>query len=276
MEAFTSDGVFWLPDIPEHRVPGRLSLAPGGLALKMFAALREFTVPSTTVVRSGISWVEIPVLHGRLHDGTEVTLLSVSGYVLQGPFHAVEEGYRVEVSLAGGLITATTFDRALCQLDVLNGWAHPAPLARDVFASRSGDEVSIRTGRLLLGEAICEDRVVRLVSDAVGTWGDSVDLKQVASLEIEGEPLIIDDVVGSWIRPLQDMLVVALGRPAVLTGLVVRPADAAPHEDLLSVSFDAIQPQPTEQADAARIRMFDAPTLLLPDNEYMPFAFTNI
>jgi hypothetical protein len=67
------------------------------------------------------------------------------------------------------------------------------------------------------------------------------------------------------------MLVVLLGRPVALTSLIVRRAGAGPRESGLRVSFNAVQQEPSLDLSAARLRSFDDPGLLLPDDEALPF-----
>lgn len=274
MKPFSSDGDFWLPANPGRRVCGTLTF-DGDLSLVVYDALQEFSLREGTVqVRAGGQWTTEPVVHGRLRDGTRVTLLDVSGMDLSGPFGWVKESHDVRVALTGGshYVEEDRFERLSCTFDVLAGWAHPDPIWSDQ-GNEDQREINVLVDRTVLHTAVVDELTVRLVRDVEGGASDAgVHLDAVCLFEVEGPPDSLHSLLAARMRPLQDFLIVCLGRPVRVTGLLVRRPGAGPRERSSEVSIPAVQPADAPSPSAARMRNYDAPTLLLPDRSPVPFA----
>ena len=70
-------------------------------------------------------WVTIPVIHCRLHDGRDVTLLQASGYYMAGTPEDVTEEYQADFALDGGHVTEDCLAQVRVVLDCLMPWVNP-------------------------------------------------------------------------------------------------------------------------------------------------------
>ncbi len=271
MMPFDRMGVFWLPAVPSREISGRLVFDSDGITLTLFAPLREFVLPAGEVGGGTVERVDESVVYGRFHDGDEdVSVLGVSGSVMPGPFDVVRESYFAQAALVGGHARIGTCCAIRFGFDVLAGWVNPPPLA-DVSGERVPGEVHVRVASHVIGEASYAGRDVRLVADVEGKWGQSVHLDQHAFWEIAGEPLDLEEWLSEWARAAHDLLVVCLGRAVALTQMRVRARDVHERERWMTVALATVQQPPATAVSAAAVRDYDAPTLLLPDNSFVPF-----
>jgi hypothetical protein len=140
----------------------------------------------------------------------------------------------------------------------------PAGITRGKFGS--GDVVIDRR-RVTVDEAVLGDRTKVLICTGVEGRQDraSVHLDQWATLEVAGlarKAKTIRGVLDDWVRPLQDLLVVSLGRPVRVDQLSVRLRGQPRRAPLLAVARKLIQSRPGNPPRAADIDGYTAPTLL--------------
>ena len=256
MQYFEQDGLFWLPEKPDRRIPGRLTFSAGELAVQLHGSLFLLEPKEDEVISSSPENVELPVLHGRFHDDREVTLLHVSGTTLKLPFDdGTHEYWRARFVLVGGHATHDEFELALFGFDALAPWASPPAMA-----SETGQRTySVDMATATVFECDLPVGHLRLLSGAAGNAAhDQVHLDQWCQFELSGDSLPLSDVLHTWIRPLQDFLIVCLGSTVRLTSLFVD----MPGGGRLEVFFAAIQPEAGAAPSAASILNYDAPTLI--------------
>ena len=122
---------------------------------------------------------------------------------------------------------------------------------------------SLRFDSIDLGEGYVRGAHIRLVAGIKGhAGGNSVNVEQQVAFAVDIPSTPSHAILNEWIRPLQDFLILALGRPVRLTNLRLRPTKAALHDDMVRVSFEAIQPAPGPTASWSAIMSYTAPTLL--------------
>ncbi len=263
MEHFTVEGHWWLPPDPHRRVAGTLSFSTDGLKLVVYDALRKFNAPEVQVLKVGRpEWQVEPIVHGRTRDGREFTLLEVGGANLAGPFKVVERVYRPELALAGSHTAADRFTAAWCTFDYLDAWADPPSITADGAAR---DSVEVRLGSVDLAHVDLSGTSVRLVSGVKGTaGGDRVELTRSTSFAVESsQDRSSKALVNDYIRPLQDLVMICLGRSVRLTSLRLVPADLAdPREGSGEAYFPAVQPAPAQQPMFGDVENYSAPTIL--------------
>jgi hypothetical protein len=201
---------------PEH-----LTFDPDGLAVRLRGSLHPFKWPEGQGLRypRNRRWQTVPVVHGRLYDGPAVTLLGVPGINMAGPWEAVET-WRVEFTLSGGHVTDDLFDQAQFGFDTLTPWTRPPGIATDGDGPNTVHADA--SGVTLIETATETGTQVRLLTGVEGSWDQSrVHLDQWCQFEAAGDARPISDVLNDWVRPLQDLLIVSLGRPVRLTSLFV-------------------------------------------------------
>lgn len=259
MKPFTAEGEFWLPSMPDRKVAGTLAFADG-LMLTLSDSLQAFQWPTEGQVHLGGQQMRHPIVHGELRDGRHVTLLEVFGVDLSGPFGRITEVHDMAAGLVGGLLDEDRLDLASCRFDVLPAWVGPDPMYDD--RDRVSDEVGISMRRNVLATAEHGRLTVMIFTDVEGeVRGDRVSLDQVCGIEIQGPAAPLRTVVADWVRPLQDFLIIALGRPVRLTSLHVRASGAGARDGHPEAFFGAVQPAEGPVLSAARVRSYDSPAL---------------
>lgn len=266
MHYFSSPGMFWLPSTPEYRVAGTLTYDAEGASLTVTGSLEQFVLPeggaSVGVVRP--EWKTLPVVHGELDDETLVTLLDVSGTSFPTPMTVtVRASWDVAFVLRGAIVDCDLFEQAVFEFDGLMAWVNPAAVAE----MASAGSIKVDTSLTPLADATLKEGVsCRLLSRGTGSWSDTqVDIKQSCMFEVTGPGTPIRTILNEWVRPMQDLLVVALGRPVRLTVLAVKPT--ATDSGSLEAHFAAVQPATASAITRAEVQMFDSPTLLLCPDE---------
>jgi hypothetical protein len=269
MEYFTAQGRFWLPQQPRRTVHGGLTFDEDGIRLELADSLRAPVARASGVVGGSPEWAAEPVVHGRLRDGNEVTLLRLRG--LSMPTEGVQETWFADFTVTGGLIGNDAFSQMVVIFDYLMPWVQPPGILRSELLAPS---VTVETQPTVLAETTLGDGIaVRLVTGVAGQWSDAaVHADQWCGLEVTGEPKPVIDVLNEWARPLQDLLVVCTGRPVRLEQVLLRTPEHDPRRAPLDLSFKAVQPAAPAHRAAAHLDNYDAPTMLTYAASPLPFG----
>lgn len=270
MEHFSAGGVFWLPDTSGRRVPGELVFDADGARLVLHDSL-EADQAGADGEDVGISpqWRTFGTVHGQFHDGRRATLLDVAGMSLPGPFDTVHEDWSASFALLGDWADGSEFGLAMFSFDALLPWADPPGIASQA-KSKQPVVVDGNTAELAATD-LPDGTLLRLLTGASGQWDHAqVRLEQWCSFEATGGPLPLADVLRRWVRPMQDLLIVCLGRPVRLVSLHVALPGAGPQDARMAVYFSAVQPAATAAPTAARIGDYNAPTLVTGDEPPVP------
>jgi ApeA-like protein/HEPN superfamily Apea-like protein len=269
-----TEGSWWLPDTPHHRVPGTLLREAGGrLTLVTHAALRQYEYPPPVdgVVKHSVGhpeWHRLPLVHGYFRDGNAVTLMGAAGTDMSGPFEKVTETYSVEIALIGSHLQEDRFSEVQMEFDWLSDWlALPSIIGDD---PRKIDLSVIERMPLTLQEIIVRHGKILLRCGVEGTENEgSVHLDRVTF--VSANPTEAADwkhLLQNWVRPMQDLLTVSLGRVVQVTRLHFRPVATERFGDILvEARFHVTQPTPiaidNEQGrhSSAVIHNFSASTL---------------
>jgi len=271
VDYFALDGSWWLPDSPDHRVSGTLTFNAEGLALVAYGSLvPTVRVPNAVLEQTVPDWEETTVILGRSHGGEKVTLLGASGANFIGP-HVAESHYRVRLALTDVQVTVDAFTEVQCDFDCLTAWTEPPSISEPLDDSRS--QFRLRFKNEELGIAQVSGAEVGLTATVVGrVGGNAANVKQEATFRLRLPPTSSRDIINNWVRPLQDLLVLALGRAVRLTGLYMKPEGADPDESFGRASFEAVQPAVGPPPDWSSIMSYTAPTLLTFRDSPVPFA----
>lgn len=209
MEFFASGGRFWLPEHPHRVVHGDLTFDDEGIRLELTGPLRAPTALAPGVFGGSPQVAREPVVHGRFHDGTEVTLLHATGYTM--PVEQMQETWSASFALTGGLIAEDHFNQARVVLDYLMPWVQPPGIVH-AEPTASTFTIDIDPHRSTLAETMLADgRLVRLITGVEGRRDEtSIHFDQWCAFEVEGKPTPLIEILNEWVRPLQDLLVVCL------------------------------------------------------------------
>lgn len=265
MDFFEIDGVWWVPSGDDERVPGRLTFATGGIELTLQSALRKFTVaPGEVVGVKSPDWEVTPVVWGRTNDRRDVTLLDVAGANLRGPFDEVEESYHVGFALIGCHAEREEFAEVRIQFDLLDAWADPPPLQSQ---TEDRTTVQVDTAKQELARTDVAFGSLTLESRPHGTVGDaSIHLDRTTQFVATfSAARSAKEILDEAVRPLNDLMIVALGRPVRLTSLQLRHPDADEREAAADAYFEAVQPARSAESSRSAVVAYTAPTLLTGD-----------
>lgn len=222
MQPFDDVGTFWLPSDPDHQVDGELRFDGETFTLKVSDYLERVEPPSSGVVLMGqTDWKVHPVVLGRLRTDGEVTLLEVGGLPADPGFELVSETWAPSVAVLGATLDEPRFRKALIDFDVLIPWLTPPRFVSwDVDTPNVG---TIDLSRKTLDEVSVAGAVVQVVAESEGTAGDHLDIRRRCWVTVETGSMSIDEVFDDWVGPIQQLLIVLLGRPVRLTELRVLP-----------------------------------------------------
>jgi hypothetical protein len=270
-------GNFWLPSDPGRRVPGLLTYGPAGSSLTVFGTLRDygrFNFPEGRTI--GLERVEEAVVLGFLVESSElVTLRGVSGDVMGiSPLwfvgSQVAESFDVEWVLIGTNTTSSEVAQVRVGFDWLDAWVHAPSLLKTIM----GDgRVTFDRADYVMAEGATAARTVRLVAAAEGGNGDAaIHIDRRVWLEISDAVISIDAIQQELVRPLHDLLIVSLGRAVAVTEMRVRVVDDNDRAGWLRVFGSLTQPEAHSAVRPRSARADDSPTLVLPDDDLIPFA----
>jgi hypothetical protein len=267
MQPFTKSGLFWRANAPDRPVPGELVLDGDGLRLTSFQPLSD-PLGAGQIARGGPHRATYDRLYAQFFDGQEATLLGVAGFVNRSSSVRDSERFDVEAVLVGGHTNAASYSAVHIRFDVLNGWANPEPLTREIEDGRTVLTVDPTT----LAEVRWRAWTIRLRAYPEGRWGPDVHLDQRVHMEIEGPPTGLRELIDGPARALQDLFIVMVGDPVVITDIFVRPDDPGWTERLLRTYFHARQPEPSQRVSPARFRNWDSRTLVVLDDDEVTFV----
>lgn len=266
MEFTSKDGRFWLPRQPERSVHGVVAFQEDGVTLTLEGALHA---PAGS--GSGPIFATEPVILGHLRDGSQATLYQASG--LTWPVDGIEEVWQAEFLLIGGLAPEDRFTQAQIIFDYLTPWVQPVGMAAGGFG---GGDVVIKTSPVTIDQATLTDRTkIRLWSGVDGSSNaSSVHFDQWTAIELTSlakKPRSVRKILDDWVRPLQDLLVISLGRPVSISHFAVRPKGQANRVLPLEVACQLIQP-PAASPATMNVNSYSSPALLTYRDSPLPFS----
>jgi len=270
MDYFSAEAMSWLPTEPTRPIPGTLSFAADGVTVNTHAALFDYEDPAEGQVGVfGPEEVAVPTVLGRLHDDRQVTLLNVSGTSIAGPFESVHELWRADFLLTGGHTRTGIFASAWFDFDALLPWSEPPSIA---IEERGTHAYRVDPARQTLVEGdYGTDTKFRLVTGGAGKMsGHKVDVEQWCQFQVQGPPTGIHAILDSWVRPLEDLLIVCLGRSLRMNEMFLLGPEANPRDGSFSLYFPAVQPQPGPPITWADLRSYGSSALITRTDSPIP------
>jgi hypothetical protein len=266
VEYFAAEGNWWLPADPSRTVPGTLTFDEDGVNLVLYDSLRPFAPSGTGIYSGGPESIVEPLVLGRTRDRRNITLFDVSGLSMSGPFAEVTEEFFVGLALVGIHTTADSIRRAWCRFDYLEAWSQPEPIYQ---FHKDDDHLHLRWATPEeMAYVELPDITIRLRADSTGTAGESVvHVERSTSFQIDpAVPQTTAALLDTSVRPLQDLLAFALGRPIRLTGLQLVPFDIPDGGGSGEAFFNAVQPRPNRgrEPNWGDVIGYTAPTIVTP------------
>lgn len=270
MEDISFNGSWWLPDNPDRKLAGKLVYdAADSLQLVLYDNLHEIPSSETGVYEGEVKSQTEPIVNGIRHDDRKfVTLVGVRGTNLEVPAVYVTTIFDVDLALLGGLhVSEDAFERVDVEFDYLKAWAQPP--TRVIRDPTAPDLHQIRTDISELASCDLEDgSSVALYTGVVGVFGDNAtDLIEYCAFRRTvpeaGQGL---DLVNQVVRPLQDLLMLSLGREVRLTEVRLSRQEGE-HRIVLEALFPVAQrPAPIPPLKPSQLLNnvldYRAPTLL--------------
>lgn len=249
MKDFSFTGSWWLPERPQRKMAGMLSLSEHALRLVLYDELREVAFPESGVISvSDLQFEQADVVHGIRHeDNALVTLLEMRGYTWGIPRGHVTNHFDVAMALIGqGHADVDAFDRVDAEFDYLKAWIQPP--TRVVQNTGASNLAQIRTNIVELGSAELSDgAALRLYSGVAGSWGDDVtSLAEYCALSLTAPDAVPGlSLIARVLRPMQDLLMLSLGRPVRLTEVRLSVGSGLDRL-VLAATSQSINPRPLQ------------------------------
>ena len=269
MEFFVAPGRFWLPQPQRRMVHGSLTFDEDGVRLVLTDPLRAPHVREDGIVSGSPEPADEAVVHGWLRDGRPVTLLRLRGWSM--PADGMTETWFADFAVSGGHISGDGFSQMTVIFDYLMPWVQPPGIVRHELLSSS---LTVETQQATLAQTELGDgRTVRLVTGVEGGHADdSVHLDQWCGLQVTGEKLVpVLEVLNSWARPLQDLLVVCIGQPVRIEQVLLGSPECDLGSTPLELLFKAVQPAAQTHLAATILDGQDSPALLTYATSPLPF-----
>lgn len=260
MDAFDGGGLFFLPGREAGAVRGRFTFD----GERSHAGLHDPLVPFTTkhgqsLAFEGQKSARHPVIYGVLDNGDCVTLLDARS--ARRDFLGSIETWDCLIALKDDRRHAATdsFDRVTMRFDCLRAWAEPPSVTVDRDFERPVLDTSWQT----LERATLSDAEVTLGAGVNGRWGElSVEVQRVCNLGASFLPTTFQALVTQFVFPLQELLVVLLGRSVRLEGITVHPVtDEFSHS--VTALYQPTQPEPAASPTRESLSSWGHPTAYL-------------
>jgi hypothetical protein len=198
-------------------------------------------------------------------------LLEAGGANDRDRYTDTREVYQPTFALEGCITKADLFSEVWCSFDYLAAWVGVPSVS-----SHEDDLVKVSFRPEELARASLDGACARLMMGVEGAAGDErVDLTRWTYFAMRPvEPATVEALVDRYSRPVQDLLVLCLGRPVRLTSIRLRPKDQEDHrEGLATCYFSTVQPAAARRPPgnaAAAIESYPAPTILTMRNSPVP------
>jgi hypothetical protein len=164
---------------------------------------------------------------------------------------------------------SASFVEAWSEFDSLHAWVNPPALP---IPSENDGQFTYRTHNQTIAETELDNTEVRLIDCPIGEQDETqINYRQQIYFVLKFHEMHGKEVLQRWIRPLQDLLILTTGRPARVTSLLLRPADAEPSQTLAEAHFAAVQPSPTQPPNWAGLEVNTSATLLTFSNSPLSF-----
>jgi hypothetical protein len=256
------------PDEPGVSVAGTLTYSSQGIRLStaepMITPERTQRLESFTL--GTVSW---PVVHGETDGGQIVTLLDAESRYSPFGTHMT----RAQAALLGDRpVHVDAFVEVRMSFDWLTAWLSP-PQIYDRGEFGDDPEMRVDLARHVLARAPVDDNTLEFVAGSQWRMDrDSahVDRATYVSLTL-AEPTTCREILDRHVRPMQDFLVVAMGRPVQLTGLHLRTSESdqsSPDDskfvadELFEVKVPLIQRDVQSASGYGELHAYPSPVLL--------------
>ena len=250
-------------------VPGRLTINGGGIRLVTETPLAVADMDVAGLIGAV---VELPIVHGETDAGC-ISLLDAE--TVASPFGSSVT--RAQAAVIGDAwVKSDAFVEARFSFDWLTAWLAP----KSTYDRGEHDDDPILTADLA-EQAPCDADAGRATVESVAatSWKaerNAVSVRRETYVRVFlPSALGWDAILRRYIRPLQDLLVVALGRPAQLTGTYLRPAGQpdAPAAALLELRTPLVHRADRGRPTYQQLHAYSN-AVLLDDSEFVSNATT--
>lgn len=211
-----------------------------------------------------------PVIHGHLKNHGDVTILNATGRNLYGFFSTgTPETWTSWTALLGTHSDGSRFERATFSFDLLAAWTDPPALTSNVNAQQLLDVEVSELERAQVG-----DVTVTLLSGWNGSYGArKVDVQRRCWIRLEGATFTANEVLSDWVAPIQDLLILLLGRSVRISTVSVRQAGAPSHETSRLV-FGGLRTGEPADIESIHLQGWGSPTLFM--RHELPLSFNDL
>jgi ApeA N-terminal domain 1 len=265
------------PDAPEERFIGSLSYSKRGIVVTsdepMVAGKRKDN-GSVEYTLGTVSW---PIVHGVADDGRFVTLLEAES---QYGFPYGKHITRAHAALLGDRpVAADAFREVRMCFDWLTAWLEP-PMIYDRGPDDDAPQMIVDLELKTVASVDLDGAAIAFMAGTTShTSRHQISVTRETWVSVvPSEPKTWRQLLDEYVRPLQDFLVVALGRPVQLISLHLAVAGPPPitDDDLWSAPFHdvkipLIQREPQDMPGRGELNAYPS-TVLLPTEQFLDQA----
>lgn len=280
VDEFSDRGWFWLPESSssQNQVTGTFSFDGDQIQLDLDGPLASSEVgddvgseqSNELEIETGVIEQIHPVIHGHLKDHGDVTILNATGRNLYGFFSmGTPETWTSRTALLGAHSDGSGFEQATFSFDLLAAWAEPPALTSKVETRQFLDVDVTELDRAEVGGI-----TVSLLSGWNGSYGTrKVDVERRCWVRVQGAAFAADEVLSDWVMPIQDLLIVLLGRSVRISTVNLRQ-EGAPNHQTNSMVFGGLRTGNPADIESIHLQGWGAPTLFM--RQELPLSFNNL
>jgi hypothetical protein len=161
--------------------------------------------------------------------------------------------------LQGAHVSDDVFGGAQVEFDCLTPWVRPPPVR---YWDTNSPIPRIRIGDIEIAHVTLASGQIVLHAGGSGTMAEQRiiwEQQTIIDLKFEGKSIL--EIIDTWVRPIQDLLIFILGRPVRLTAFRLRNNDQSSGEEWITVHFEVVQPEVVAPVDSSALVRRSAPTL---------------
>ena len=267
MEPFTDHGTFWLPE--GERTGGRVEFDGDAVLLTLDGPLDSAEDGDHNGDDEAQQLLRHALIHAELRDHGAASILDASAPVHGG--HRRPIRWRAPAAVIGEQLSQARFIQTWVRFDALVAWAKPRPLMD--WAGHGTRTATVDLDREVLASAVVGDVRIELVSawERDGRVSEmDVRMSRICSFAIKTPPLSWSDIFDKWIRPLQDLLIVLLGKPVRMTRCRTLPVDPDDSRQSCELVIGAHQPPLSDTPTPLDLLNWGQPTMLTRDELSIP------
>jgi hypothetical protein len=265
MDDFTDDGFWEIAGSDGAPLPGSLEISENRVRLTLDRFAVRDRLGSAATSPEAVDNFTWPDVTGELRAGTPIGH-QVALFGLRPSSWGLDQiVLTAEYATVGHVAPAADgYIEAVIEFDWLRSWIQPPHLTNSDWGGRE-EPLRFDLAREVLCRARVDDVEVEFITDHswhVDAYKADVERHAYAKVTFDNA-ISLRTIRTSWLRPIQDLLIVAIGGPVQLTRLMLRPRDPRPDREwLVDAVVSLNQRSPVDDASPAKLMSYASDVIL--------------